>query len=165
MKEIYVQYASYNLWANRRMVETFASLSEEQMEAHIESSFPSARLTFLHIWDAEFAWLKRLQGNSPSAFPSKTFVGDIQVVYATFLKSSEEFLAFVEAQPASFFGETLSFRTISYGDQIQRAFEMVHHCMNHSTFHRGQLITMGRQLGIQKFPPTDFAYYLRELGQ
>ena len=165
MKEIYVKYAAYNLWANRRMAETFAALPEAEMEAPIVSSFPSARLTFLHIWDAESLWLERLQGNSPAAFPSKSFQGNNSDVLATFLKGSEAFLAFVQEQPSDFFERSLFFKTLSYGEQTQRAFEMIHHCMNHSTFHRGQLITMGRQLGIEKFPPTDFAYYLRELGK
>jgi len=165
MKEIYVKYAGYNLWANRHMVDAFASLPVAVLEAPIVSSFPSARLTFLHIWDAEFLWLERLQGHSPSAFPSKTFEGDIHAVFAALLKGSEAYLTFVEAQPSAFFEGSLFFKTISYGEQTQRSYEMIHHCMNHSTFHRGQLITLGRQLGIEKFPPTDFAYYLRELGK
>jgi uncharacterized damage-inducible protein DinB len=165
MKDIYVQYAKYNLWANRRIVEAFASLSEVQMEAPIVSSFPSARLTFLHIWDAEFCWLQRLQGNSPTSFPSKSFVGDSRAVYETVLGTSEDFLHFVEGQNEAFFAQQIKFRTMSYGDGEQKANEMVHHCMNHSTFHRGQLITMGRQLGLVKFSPTDFVFYLREAGK
>jgi uncharacterized damage-inducible protein DinB len=161
MKEIYVQYAKYNLWANRRMVAAFSGLSDEQMETQIESSFPSARLTFLHIWDAEYLWLNRLQGVSLGAFPSKGFEGRTKSVFETLLKTSTDFLEFVEAQPASFFDAGLSFRTLSYGEQSQQAYEMVHHCMNHSTLHRGQLLTIGRQLGLTKFQPTDFIFYLR----
>lgn len=165
MKEIYVSYTGYNLWANRRMVETFSALPDEQLQQTIVSSFPSIRLTFLHIWDAEMLWLERLNGNSPTSFPSKSFVGENAQVFENLLQKSEAFLEFVKSQPTAFFEQTLSFSTISYGPQTQRAFEMVHHCMNHSTMHRGQLLTMGRQLGLLKFPPTDFAFYLRELGK
>lgn len=165
MKNIYVKYTQFNLWANRRMVDAFSTLTEDQLNAPIVSSFPSVRTTFLHIWDAEFCWLLRLQGNSPTAFPSKTFQGDDQLVFDTVLKTSEEFAVFVKAQPEEFFESEISFRTMSYGPGTQLAYEMVHHCMNHSTFHRGQLITLGRQLGIEKFPPTDFIYYMREAGK
>jgi uncharacterized damage-inducible protein DinB len=164
MKNIYDNYTKFNLWANRRMAQTFSALSEDQMDAHIVSSFPSVKMTFLHIWDAEFLWLKRLQGDSPDAFPSKTFHGDSKAVFDTVLKTSQEFADFVNAQPLHYWEKTISFKTISYGAGTQQAYEMVHHCMNHSTFHRGQLITMGRQLGIEKFPPTDYVYYLREAG-
>ncbi len=164
MKEIYVKYTQFNLWANRRIVESFAPLSTKEMETPIVSSFPSVRLTFLHIWDAESLWLERLKGNSPTAFPSKSFVGDNTVVFGNLLRVSEDFRSFVETQPGDYFEKTLEFTTLSYGPQTQRTFEMIHHCMNHSTFHRGQLITLGRQLGIQQFPPTDYAFFLRELG-
>lgn len=163
MKEIYTRYTQYNLWANRRLAEVFAAATENDFNATIISSFPSVRTTFLHIWDAEFCWLSRLQGVSPVAFPSNSFVGDTKAVLATVLRNSEDFAAFVAAQPADFFEKHIEFITLSYGPSSQQAFEMIHHCMNHSTFHRGQLITMGRQLGMQGFPPTDFVYYLKEL--
>ncbi len=163
MKEIYTRYTQYNLWANRRLAETFATAPETDFNATIISSFPSVRTTFLHIWDAEFCWLSRLQGVSPAAFPSKTFEGDTKAVLATVLKTSEDFANCVAAQAPDFFEKYIDFVTLSYGPSGQQAFEMIHHCMNHSTFHRGQLITMGRQLGIKGFPPTDFVYYLKEL--
>ncbi len=161
MKKIYEQYTQFNLWANQRMVDTFASMTDEQFNAPIVSSFPSVRTTFLHIWDAEALWLKRLNGISLADFPSKSFHGDTKDVFNGLLNASKEFADFVAAQPNDFFETTISFKTISYGEGSQAAYEMVHHCMNHSTFHRGQLITMGRQLGLEKFPPTDFVYYLR----
>lgn len=165
MKEICVKYTSYNLWANKRLVEAFEEVVAEKLEATIVSSFPSVRQTFLHIWDAETLWLKRLNGISPTSFPSKSFVGDNAAVFAGLLQASQDFKDFVAEQASDFFEKKLEFTTLSYGPQAQQAHEMIHHCMNHSTFHRGQLITMGRQLGVEKFPLTDFAYYLREGGK
>jgi len=37
-----------------------------------------------------------------------------------------------------------------------------HHVMNHSTYHRGQLVTMGRELGFTDPPKTDFIQFCRE---
>ncbi len=36
---------------------------------------------------------------------------------------------------------------------------MLHHIFNHATYHRGQLITMLRQLGADKIPGTDFSLF------
>jgi uncharacterized damage-inducible protein DinB len=162
MKQIYVEYGQYNLWANKRLTEVFSSLPEEIVEQPLPSSFPSVKLTLLHIWDAEFLWLNRLQGVSPSDFPSKGFAGDLNETLSGLLNTSENFLEFIESQPEDFFEKTLHFRTISFGDQRERAFMMVHHCLNHSTYHRGQLVTMARQLGIERIPATDLIYFLRE---
>ena len=43
----------------------------------------------------------------------------------------------------------------------QPVYEMLLHLFNHQTFHRGQLITMMRQNGIEKIPPTDFIVFSR----
>ncbi len=40
--------------------------------------------------------------------------------------------------------------------------EAVLHCMNHSTFHRGQLITIFRQLGFKKLFSTDLIAFSRD---
>lgn len=165
MKEIYTRYAHYNYWANRWMTETFSVLDEEALQRNIESSFPSARLTFLHIWDAELIWLKRLQGISLPAFPSRIFQGTTAEAFTGLLQNSSDFLDFVESQPDVFFEKTLHFTTINSGEYAQQAFEMIHHCLNHSTYHRGQLVTIGRQLGLTNIPPTDMIFFLREEGR
>jgi uncharacterized damage-inducible protein DinB len=162
MKEIYTDYARYNLWANKRIIDAYAALPENQLEKTLVSSFSSAKLTFLHIWDAEFLWLKRLQGISPGAFPSKNFQGGMEEVFNNVQDSSGAMLDFVQHQPETFLGKKIAFKTLSYGEHEQYAYQMIHHCLNHSTYHRGQLVTIGRQLGLEKIPATDFIYYLRE---
>ncbi|MEK7257619.1 MAG: DinB family protein, partial [Bacteroidota bacterium] len=162
MKTIYQDYTRYNLWANERLIEVFSNQSDDLLERYIETSFPSVKLTLLHIWDAELLWLQRLQGVSPSQLPSKDFQGTMSDVFTKVRETSLDFIHFIDNQPDDFFARVLHFKTISYGEASQQAAWMVHHCMNHSTFHRGQLITLGRQLGIEKFPATDLIYYLRE---
>ena len=38
---------------------------------------------------------------------------------------------------------------------------MLHHVFNHATYHRGQLINMLRQLGVEKVPQTDFSFWVQ----
>ena len=162
MKEIYLNYVSYNLWANRRLAALFSDLSEAQAEQHIESSFPSVRRTVLHIWDAELIWLKRLQDEKINDFPSKFFTGDFKTALEGWLAESEKFLRHVEGLSEADFLAEKSYHSILSGAYTQRVFEMIHHCMNHSTYHRGQLVTFARQLGLENIPSTDMIFYLRE---
>jgi uncharacterized damage-inducible protein DinB len=39
---------------------------------------------------------------------------------------------------------------------------MMLHVFNHGTYHRGQLVNMLRQLGIEKIPPTDFSVWSKK---
>jgi uncharacterized damage-inducible protein DinB len=38
-------------------------------------------------------------------------------------------------------------------------YEYIQHCFNHSTYHRGQIITISRMLGLSGQPGTDYNYY------
>lgn len=38
-------------------------------------------------------------------------------------------------------------------------YEFLHHCLNHSTYHRGQVVTIGRNVSLCDAPMTDFNYY------
>ncbi|MBS1734314.1 MAG: DNA polymerase, partial [Bacteroidetes bacterium] len=40
--------------------------------------------------------------------------------------------------------------------------EVLHHIFNHATYHRGQLVTMLRQVGVKDIPGTDLVLFLRK---
>jgi len=48
-----------------------------------------------------------------------------------------------------------------YGRLNTRFSEIVHHVVNHGTYHRGNIAAMLRQLGYSSIP-TDFVFYLYE---
>ncbi len=164
MKQMLVEYARYNLWANENLITLFRSVDDALISQHVESSFPSIRKTLLHIWDAEALWLERLNGHSPTDFPSKFFEGSNEDVFNGLLKSSAAFAQYVEEKPAPFFIDKCTFSLISLKTEMtQMVREMILHTMNHSTSHRGQLITMCRQLNITPIPRTDYIIYSREI--
>lgn len=163
MKNLLLDYVRYNLWVNTRLVEMFRQTDEALVSQEIVSSFPSIRATLIHLWDVEKLWLSRLKGISPTTFPSENFTGSNEEVYNNLIAISNEFLDFVEYQPDTFFDKILTFNLLSAkGIFEQKASDMIHHCMNHQTFHRGQIITMARQLGLTVFPRTDFIIFKRE---
>ena len=165
MKQLLVEYARYNLWANENLITLFRSVDDALISEYVESSFPSIRKTLLHIWDAESLWLERLNGHSPTDFPSKTFMGTNEDVFAGLLGASKALAQFVESKPAPFFRDKCTFSLILNKTEITQTFrEMILHTINHSTFHRGQLITMCRQLNITPIPRTDYIVFSRNIN-
>ena len=164
MKQQILKYIEYNLWANQILIDYLNNVPNAHIEQEIISSFPSIRKTLLHIWDAETLWQLRLEGISLAEFPSLHFHGNNQLLFKNLIKTSKDFHEKVEDQPKDFFTKTLTFKTISYGESSQLTYDMIHHCMNHSTYHRGQVITMLRQLGYTDLPHLDFMLYLIKLG-
>ena len=163
-KNHFVNLATFNLWANKKICDFIsANLSAENTEREIVSSFPSVKKTLYHIWDAEHIWLERLHGILKSEFPSKLFIGTFEVGAMQFLKNSTTLVEFVSGCDEKFFSGEIFF-IHSSGDKLtQKVDDVLTHVVNHSTFHRGQLITMFRQLGLSEgMPRTDFIAYRRE---
>jgi uncharacterized damage-inducible protein DinB len=165
MKQLLSESARYNAWANERLINVFKTLDDALVSQTVVSSFPSVRRTFLHIWDAESLWLERLKGHSPTHFPSLDFEGDNATVFSHVLATSKALIEFIETRPAPFFRDRLTFTTIKPPLECKESVtDMAYHCLNHSTFHRGQLVVMCRQLGLSEIPSTDYIKYVREHG-
>ena len=162
MKKEIVHYTQYNVWANERISSILSKLSDEQLERELVSSFGSLRKTLLHIWDAESLWLERLKGKNPTEFPSKHFKGDNKEAFKLLSTGSRAFSQFVARQNVSFLKQEIETRSMAGIAFQQPAYNYIHHCMNHSTFHRGQLITLARQVGLDSFQSIDFTTYCRE---
>src|SRR5437899_1395006 len=57
----------YNRWANARILEAVSKLTPEQLTADLQSSHRSVRDTCAHVLAAEWIWLERWNGTSPTA--------------------------------------------------------------------------------------------------
>jgi uncharacterized damage-inducible protein DinB len=153
-------FAAYNVWANEQLIE-ICKRYPELLEQEVASSFPTIRRTLLHIYDAELGWFNRIRGVSHTQFPSTTFVGDNQDVFETVLGTSKEFNAHVQAQDDTYFTSVCDYKTTK-GDLYDDTYgEIITHVVNHSTYHRGQVVTMLRGLGAKQMQPMDYIWYLR----
>jgi uncharacterized damage-inducible protein DinB len=157
MTNMMQRYTAYNLWANQQFAEWLSSASEEDLNLEIESSFSSLRETIFHIWNAEYLWLHTIKDESADNSPAKNFEGSKEELLEGWLKASENFSNHVKTMTLK---ELQAKRPRSNGEAYTVIADMIQHCMNHSTYHRGQLITMGRQAGLQDPPRTDFIYYV-----
>src|SRR5205085_10160354 len=57
----------FHYWARTRVLDAADQLNPEQWTRDLGSSFPSVRDTAVHTYSAEYVWLHRLQGLSPTA--------------------------------------------------------------------------------------------------
>ena len=163
MKDLLLYSCQYNLWANSKIALFFSDKSEELLTRPIENSFPSIRKTIVHILSAERSWLARLAQNPAN---NKQVVDDFpstQGVLIALLHISEQLIGFVEQQESAFLHQTIPYTTWDGTAWKMPPKTMIQHCVNHSTYHRGQLITLARQLGMKKdVPSTDLLYFSRE---
>lgn len=161
ISELLKDYGVFNHWANTHIIEWLGKHPADLLERQTPSSFPTLKLTILHIWGAEEVWRSRLQGISPTAFPSENFHGTTDEMFSGLLDCSARFRDFLGAQAPVFFETQIHYTHTTGTPYTQYSSEIILHCLQHSTYHRGQIITMARSLGITDVPHTDYIRYVR----
>jgi uncharacterized damage-inducible protein DinB len=165
VKQILIKYSRYNHWANRLLFGLINSKADDQLlDREIKSSFPSLRKTVYHIWDAESIWLKRMNGDSPRTWPSRDFTGTFGEALDMIYENEQAIISFVESCSFGKLNESFDYTAIDGKAYTNAYWEAIQHCMNHNAYHRGQLVTMMRQSGIEELPSTDFIAYCRKTG-
>ncbi|WP_018613649.1 DinB family protein [Segetibacter koreensis] len=160
MKQVFEQYAAYNVWANQRMIDTILSLPEETVKRTVESSFSSLYLTLLHMWNAESVWWQRLKLVETVQSAGNTHLS-IQEISAGLMGQSSQWPAWIEKSPSGALEHEFIYRDSKRRQFKQPVYQMLLHLFNHGTYHRGQLVTMLRQLNITTIPATDFIVFTR----
>lgn len=130
-----------------------------------ESSFGTVKETLIHIRDAQYIWLGRLQGHSPDAWPGNGFSGTSLQAAADLVESSVQWESFVGGIHVERLGETVSYKNIRGQEFSNTIGQIIAHVMNHGTFHRGQIITMLRGAGYKDLKQTDLIAFFRVSGQ
>lgn len=163
MKEFLLDYAKYNLWANQRLNKYIIDhCSAEQLDQEIASSFPSLKKTLLHIYGAESIWLQRLIGDSPTVWKGISFSGSVVELIEQISLGNQEFIDFLLSCGEAFLLSPFKYNNLEGKEFTNSRPEVILHCVNHSSFHRGQLITLLRQLGFTQLLSTDYITYCRE---
>lgn len=156
---------TYNHWANRRLLTAARNLSDEELTRDLRSSYASVRGTFVHIIGGHWVWLRLWLGE-----PAKEIAARCDAVW-----DPEKFpdVASLETAHTALEEDQVAFNETLTDDQLnaRRGFEsfqgrplelslgeMMQHVVNHSTYHRGQVVTLLRQLD-QVPPGTDLSTF------
>jgi uncharacterized damage-inducible protein DinB len=154
---------AFDRWANERILDACAPLNHEQFTRDLKSSYPSIRDTLGHMLAAEWVWLSRWQGESPTAFMPgwNTFTYD--ELRARWTQHEAEQRTFIDALTDARLVQPIAYRNLSGVSFEVRLDTLVRHVVNHSSYHRGQVTTMLRQLGFAA-PATDLVLYHTSLA-
>ena len=158
----------YDRWANNRVFQAASTLSAEEFTRDLGGNLRSTRDTLVHIISGEWIWLAYWKGPSHSSafltdlksrrdvlfsvdvFPN---VATVQSKWAEIEKEQTEFVNQITNELLE---RMLPFRTT----QVSLA-HLMQHLANHSTYHRGQVALMMRQLNAEP-AATDFHVFLVE---
>lgn len=158
----------YDRWANNKVLHAASALSPEQFTRDLGGSFRSVRDTLVHIFGGEWIWLTYWKEPSPSfafladlrtrretLFNPNQFP-DVATLRLKWVEVEKQQIEFVSQVTNELLQTMLPFRTT----QVPLA-HLMQHMANHSTYHRGQISLMMRQLKAEPVA-TDFHVFLVE---
>jgi uncharacterized damage-inducible protein DinB len=149
-------YAGYNLWANATLVNWLRSKPADVLAKEVPSSFTTIKSTIVHIWNTQRYWLSAIKKSKPESV--EEFTGTLEEAFKGLVEHSDEFADYVESMTDQQIEENNMVINPWFQCDFQN-FEYIMQVMNHSTYHRGQIITMGRNLGFTDAPMTDYNFY------
>ena len=159
------QLFKYTEWANDLVMDAAAKLPGESLHQDVCCSHQSIFGTLLHMAGAEWIWLERWNGRSPAkdeAWSQWTTQScpDLTALKNRWSEVEARRWSYVTALDETKLGDELSFKLLSGDASSMRLVDQMQHVANHATMHRGQVVGMIRQLGIEP-PSTDMLFYLR----
>lgn len=160
-REDLLDLVEFNAWARDRMLGAVAVLTPEQYVRPLGNSFPSVRDTAVHIYSAEWVWYMRCQGQSPTAPLSPEDFPDLPTLTAAWQVIERQWRAFLEALGEDEHTRELDYRQMNGQAYTSPIWHIVQHLVNHSSYHRGQVMTLLRQLGAPAIG-TDLITFRRE---
>ena len=161
MKELLQQYATYNLWANKTLLAKLRGVSSEILHKETGSSFGSIYKTLVHLMEVEEIWWQRLKLQDHVQMPKKDPDENIELVSSRLLTLSKQWSEWVIESNEKNLTHVFAYYNSKKEFFKQPVNEVLLHLFNHQTYHRGQIVTLLRQNGIEKIPATDFIVFTR----
>lgn len=164
LKKLIENYSSFNSWANHRMADWLLGLEDSLLEKHSPSSFPSINLTVQHLLRTQKFWTAFTGENDVSNFDWSVKEGEAKIFIRELVLNSEQMAHVFTNYSEADLNKELHLRMPWAQNNLSR-FEYIIHVINHSTYHRGQIVSIARNLGIvNHIPGTDYNIFLTPGG-
>jgi uncharacterized damage-inducible protein DinB len=147
----------YTAWASTKVLDAVKSLPSDVRDESNGISHESIGGTVAHTYWADLAWLVRVRDPGSDLPPKQTYAE----AAAGWPKVLEGWNVWAGALTDADMSRIIEYRSVLFGKNSSRIDEIVMHVTNHATLHRGQIVGMIRQLGIDP-PKTDMIYFFRE---
>lgn len=153
------QLLLYTLWADRVCLKAIEAVAAEDLARPTGSSFGSLLETLAHILVSQRLWLARFEGKTLDRLPELADFPDWETLTAAWGETSAELGFFLAALTADQVSADLTWTSTTGVTYRRPLWQPLLHLVNHTTYHRGQVVTQLRQLGYEP-PSTDLIYFL-----
>ncbi len=151
----------FNAWAHRRIFAALAGLPADEYLRDLKSSHGGIHGTLCHIVWAEQLWLNRWLGKPNPPVAQGKDLASLAAARARWEEVEGERAGFLRGLTDPKLADTITIKPTTGGSYRHTYLQTIQHVVDHSSYHRGQIITMLRQLGVQP-PSTGLIFFYRE---
>jgi uncharacterized damage-inducible protein DinB len=162
MKAHYVEFAAYNAWANRRLYDAAAMLSDAEYRSDKGAFFKSMHGTLNHLLVTDRIWMHRFTGEGDVPQRLDAILHErFDALRAAREAEDRRIVAYVDGLDDTRLAGAIRYRRVSTPDEfVQPLMPALDHWFNHQTHHRGQAHTILTALG-KPAPELDLLYFQR----
>ena len=152
---------AYNRWADARMLDACRLVPAEEFDAEIVPGWTSLRSTVAHIAWATEIWARRLLGRPVEMFAAESETPDIDGAARILDAAHADLEGLIAASPPEVLAAPFTYRNLRGQETTLPLWAALRHVVNHATYHRGQVATKLRRLGVDP-PVTDLVIWAAE---
>jgi len=156
LKTLITKSVQYNNWVVNKYLDWLSTKSEEQLNQEVPSSFPTILKTLNHIWQTQEYWWSHISERNDFDF-EKTF-STKEDIFNAIKDSSQKLQDYVEGLSEQDLEKNVKVESPWFQCDFSK-YEYIQHLIIHGTYHRGQIVTMGRNIGITDAPMTDYNFW------
>ncbi|MDR7209532.1 DinB family protein [Flavobacterium piscis] len=163
LKKIMTNYANYNLWVNQQFVNWLSEKSDELLFEEVPSSYSGIAKTLNHIWETEEYWYSVI--SETPLFEKKENVDlNKNEIFERLLQSSAKLASYINSLSEEQLSKEIKIENPWFQCELPLS-DYLLQVINHGTYHRGQIVTIGRNIGITDASNTDYNFYNVVKGQ
>jgi uncharacterized damage-inducible protein DinB len=155
---------AFNAWATQKIFDALAPLLPEQFTRDMKASHGSIHGTLTHLVAAEKMWLSRWVGKPDAAMVKPGDVPGLADLKAVWEKTGLGTAQWLGALTDARLQETFTMTTVKGTTHTHTFAQALQHVVDHGTYHRGQIITLLRQIGVTP-PSTGLIGFFRETAK
>jgi uncharacterized damage-inducible protein DinB len=150
---------AYGAWANARVVEAAARLAPAEYRTDGGASFGSVHDTLAHLMGAQWLYLERWRGTSPTALPEGAHFPDLAALRARWSEVERETAAFVAGLDDAALAREVAYLNTAGERWAYPLWQQMLHQANHATQHRSEVAMVLTRFG-QSPGWLDFLYWV-----
>ncbi len=150
----------YDGWATSLTLESVSSLSEGKYQEDLKSSHGGIHGTLVHIYSANMIWLGRWKGSSLSAHLDPGEIPTLESLKIRWKDYRNVLNGYITTLTEAKLQAALPYNDLKGNHHAEPLYQQMLQIINHASYHRGQIVTMLRQLG-SKPQATDLILFYR----